>query len=112
MQFLPLQQSIDFFRRMGSLINSKDHLSIHVLQIRPKRIQRKVILVVFLNHLMDLSKGLVSPPALVMAEAPERRNMPSSNILMVLLQNWLRVFIAQNNNKVDMPSNGVVDKFI
>lgn len=90
---------------MRGLIDSEDHLIVHVFKIRPESIQRDIVLIVLSHHLLDVIERFVPPSALVMAEAPEGRDMTSSDELVVLLEEGLRVFLTQDDEEVNRSSN-------
>ena len=51
MQVLILNEGIDLAGGVRFLVDCKDHLIVHILQIRPEGIQRDVMLIVLLHHL-------------------------------------------------------------
>jgi hypothetical protein len=93
---------------MGGFVDGEDHLAVHVFEVRPEGVQRDIMLVVSFDHFLDVVERFVPPTALMVAEAPKGRDVPSSNELMVLLQEGLRVVLPQDDQEVDGPSNGVI----
>ena len=97
---------------MGVLIHRENHLPVHVLEIRPEHIERDVILVVLAHDLADHGEGFVAPAALMVTEAPKRRNVASADVLVVALEDFLRVGLAQNYDEVQGSADGVIHKLV
>lgn len=96
---------IEFSVAVGDRVDGEDHFLIHIVQIRPKDIDRQVVLFKLLQHLLQLSSRLIAPTTLMVPHAPKRRNVTRPNVLMVSLQNRLRVRLTDQHQKVHLPSN-------
>ena len=95
---------------MGSFIDCKYHLLFHVIQIWPNCVNGKIILCKFLKNLSQFVSSFISPSALVVSQAPERRNMGWSDVLMKSLEQFFGVLLSNKDDKVYRTSNWVIDE--
>lgn len=88
---------------MGSGVDREDHLLVHVLQIRPENIQGQVVLLELFHHLLEGSSRLISPAALVVAHAPERREMAGTDVFVIAFKHRFGVVLAHQDQEVHLP---------
>jgi hypothetical protein len=87
---------------MCPFIKGKDHLAIHVLEIRPYSIEGQIVLVEFIDDVGNLRQLSITPPTLVVSEAPKRRDMTRSDVLVEFLKKNLRVLEPENDDKMNV----------
>lgn len=112
MKIFVLDESIEVTRGVRLLIDSKNHLSIHVFKIRPEGIQRNIVLFVFHDYCLNLCKTAIAPSALVMPKTPKGRNVPSPNKIVVFLQNFLGVLLTEEDKEMERAANRVIDELV
>lgn len=97
---------------MCVLIDREDHLPVHVLEIRPEHIERDIVLVVLAHDLADHGEGFVAPATLMVPEAPKRRDVAPTDVLVIALEDFFGVGLAQKYDEVQGSADGVIHKLV
>jgi hypothetical protein len=89
---------------MCPFIKGKDHLAVHVLEIRPYSIEGQIVLVKFIDDVGNLRQLSITPATLVVPKTPKRRYMARSDVLVEFLKKNLRVLKPENDDKMNVPT--------
>ena len=100
METILLEQIFHFVTWVGCFIKGEYWFIFHVIQIWPHGIQRNLVWFKLFYYIRKHVKIFVSPPWLVMSHRPEWWNMSWTNELVIFLQQSLRIFITNKNNKL------------
>jgi hypothetical protein len=84
---------------------SKISVGIHVVNVHPLDIKRKIIVVVVLDIFKKLFSSLVSPFAVTPSKSPLRHKDRSTSQLVVLSDNIFRTLVVNENEKISNTSN-------
>ncbi len=71
------------------IVNSKINIVIHVWYVKVCHVKRKVLFLIFLNHIFNLRLVLIFPRSLLPTNCPERREIRFANHVMIPLYNCL-----------------------
>lgn len=96
------QKFLKLLRWIIRLINCKNGLLIHIIEVIPHRIDWNVMVSIVFNDIFEGSKPFITPSTLMPSERPKWWDVNSSNKVMILLESFLWVFVANENNEMNI----------
>lgn len=85
---------------------------LHIIKIIPHCINRNVVCFIVFNNIFKSAQCFISPSALMPTKRPKWWDMNAANKLMIFLQSFLWIFVANKNYEMNVASQWIVNQTV